>query len=190
MSAILNLELPDFLAAANAAGLVLPTEEERMAFVIALARQNINAGGGPFGAAVFERCSGRMVAAGVNRVIASHCSSAHAEIIALSLAQQRLGGYDLGSSKLPAHELVSSVEPCVMCLGAVLWSGVRYLVCGARDGDARAVGFDEGPKPAAWVDELRQRGIEVTLDVLREPAVAVLRDYAAGGGLVYNARCQ
>ncbi|QDX80028.1 tRNA-specific adenosine deaminase [Denitratisoma sp. DHT3] len=190
MPAILHLELPDFIADANDSGLVLPIPEERMAFVIALARRNIAGGGGPFGAAVFERDSGRLVAAGVNRVIACRCSSAHAEIVALSLAQQRVGGYDLGASRQPAHELVSSVEPCVMCLGAVLWSGVRHLVCGARDGDARAVGFDEGPKPAAWGEELRRRGIEVTLDVLRDQAVSVLRDYAVGGGLVYNARCE
>lgn len=161
-----------------------------MEFVIHLARCNIARGGGPFGAAVFEQHTGRLVAAGVNRVIASRCSSAHAEIIALSLAQQRVGGYDLGASSQPAHELVSSVEPCVMCLGAVLWSGVRHLVCGARDGDARSVGFDEGPKPSDWVGELRQRGIQVSLDVMRDRAVAVLRDYAAGGGLVYNARCK
>ncbi|CAB1367828.1 tRNA(Arg) A34 adenosine deaminase TadA [Denitratisoma oestradiolicum] len=189
MSAILHVKLPAFIAEINDSGIVLSTLEARMEFVIDLARRNIAGGGGPFGAAVFERDSGRLVAAGVNRVIASRCSSAHAEIMALSLAQQRVGGFDLGAVSQPAHQLVSSSEPCVMCFGAAIWSGVRHLVCGARDEDARAVGFDEGPKPSAWAEELRQRGIQVTLDVLRSQAVAVLKDYTAGGGLVYNARC-
>jgi tRNA(Arg) A34 adenosine deaminase TadA len=74
-----------------------------------------------------------------------------------------------------------------MCFGAVPWSGVRRLVCGARDEDARAIGFDEGPKLADWVTALNDRGITVLRDVLRDDAVAVLRDYIASGGIIYNA---
>ena len=111
-------------------------------------------------------------------------------MLALTLAQRRLGHYDLGASSFPACELVSSAEPCLMCLGAVLWSGVRYLVCGARGEDVTALGFDEGPKPHEWIGELRRRGIEVRADVLRDEACKILRDYQAAGGLIYNAsRC-
>nr|MBA2345096.1 nucleoside deaminase [Rubrobacter sp.] len=60
--------------------------------------------------------------------------------------------------------------------------------CGARDEDAGAIGFDEGPKPPMWTDRFEERGIAVTRDVLREEAVAVLREYAATGGEIYNAR--
>jgi hypothetical protein len=60
------------------------------------------------------------------------------------------------------------------------------LVIAAREEDARSVGFDEGDRPADWVDGLRRRGIEVVEDVLRVEAVAVLRDYVKAGGLVYN----
>ena len=185
----LHIDLPSFLREANETVTILPDLTERMRFVIRVARLNIQQGGGPFAAAVFERESGRLVAAGANRVIASRCSSAHAEVLALSLAQCRLGDYDLGAAGHPAHELVTSAEPCVMCIGAVLWSGVRHLVCGARDEDARAVGFDEGPKHPEWADELRVRGISVQRDVVRDEAAAILKDYAAQGGLVYNARC-
>lgn len=157
-----------------------------MAFVIDLARRNAAAEGGPFAAAVFERETGRLVAAGANRVLASRSSLAHAEMVALALAQQRLASHDLGAPELPVHELVSSVEPCLMCLGGVLWSGVRALVCGARDEDARAVGFDEGPKPGDWIAQFEQRGIAVERDLLRAEAIAVLRDYAAAGGCIYN----
>ena len=75
-----------------------------------------------------------------------------------------------------------------MCLGAVSWSGARRLVCGARDEDVRAIGFDEGPKPPDWIRELERRGISVVRDELRDEAAAVLRRYAEEGGIIYNAR--
>lgn len=160
-----------------------------MRFVIELARRNIeHCTGGPFGAAVFEAQSGRVVGVGVNLVETSNCSLAHAEMIAIALAQQTAGGYDLGAQGLPRHELVTSTEPCAMCLGAIPWSGLRRVVCGARGEDAAAIGFDEGAKPADWVGELRRRGIEVVRDVLREEARAVLQQYANAGGLIYNPR--
>jgi tRNA(Arg) A34 adenosine deaminase TadA len=188
METALHFELPEFLARANARTLILPHAEDRMRFVLDLARENVAAKGGPFSAAVFEHHSGRLLAAGANRVVASGYSCAHAEVVALSLAQHRLGHYDLGQPDFPACELVSSAEPCLMCLGAVLWSGVRYLVCGARGEDVTALGFDEGPKPQDWIGELRRRGIEVRADVLRDEAREILRDYQAAGGPIYNAR--
>lgn len=188
MSNALHIELPDFLARANATPTVLAAPEARMRFVLELARDNLAAGGGPFAAAVFEREGGRLLAAGANRVVASRCSSAHAEILALSLAQARQGSHDLGASGLPACELVTSAEPCMMCLGAVLWSGARHLVCAARGEDVVALGFDEGPRPANWIDELQARGISVATDLLRDEACAILRSYHRAGGPIYNAR--
>jgi len=163
--------------------------EARMGFVVELSRKNIaNKTGGPFAAAVFDADSGRLIAAGVNMVTRVGLSIAHAEIVALSQAQAVLGSFDLGGGGMPNCELVSSAEPCAMCMGAIPWSGVRSLVCGARDEDARAVGFDEGAKRQTWPDDLKARGITVRRDVLREAAASVLRDYAAGGGVVYNGR--
>jgi tRNA(Arg) A34 adenosine deaminase TadA len=74
-----------------------------------------------------------------------------------------------------------------MCLGPISWSGVRCLVCGARD-DARAIGFDEGSKPPDWVGELECRGISVVRDELRDETTAVLRRYAEEGGVIYHGR--
>ena len=74
-----------------------------------------------------------------------------------------------------------------MCFGAIPWSGVRRLVCGARDEDAREIGFDEGPKLADWTSALNDRGITVLRDILRDDAVAVLQDYISAGGVIYNA---
>jgi len=164
------------------------TADERMAFVIELSRKNIADGGGPFAAAVFDAGSGRLISVGVNMVTRLGLSIAHAEIVALSQAQAVLGGFDLGGGGMPVCELVSSTEPCAMCFGAIPWSGVRSLVCGARDEDARSVGFDEGAKREDWAKSLEARGITVRRDVQREFAVSVLREYAAAGGTVYNGR--
>jgi tRNA(Arg) A34 adenosine deaminase TadA len=164
----------------------LATPEERMRLVLELARQNVESGGGPFAAAVFTHPEGRLIAPGVNMVLAAGSSVLHAEIVAILLAQQATGSSHLGEAGQPACELVASCEPCAMCLGAIPWSGVRRLICGARDEDARAIGFDGGDKPAAWSAGLARRGIEVVPDVLRPAAVALLQGYGAAGGLIYN----
>jgi len=122
--------------------------------------------------------------AGVNLVESLGCSLFHAEIVAIAMAQKAAGTYDLAAAG--ACELVTSVEPCAMCLGAVGWSGVKRVVCGARGAAAEAIGFDEGHKPTDWVSGLQRRGIEVVRDVLAEQAAVVLRQYAAAGGLIYN----
>jgi tRNA(Arg) A34 adenosine deaminase TadA len=162
--------------------------DARMRWVLALAKANVEHGtGGPFGAAVFDAGTGQVIGVGVNLVETAHCSIAHAEMMAIAIAQQRAGHYDLGSGGAVC-ELVTSTEPCAMCLGAIPWSGVRRVVCGARGQDACAIGFDEGAKPSDWVAALRERGITVVRDVLRAEAQAVLRQYAEAGGLIYNAR--
>ncbi len=163
--------------------------EDQVLFAVDLAKRNVDAGtGGPFGAAVFEIESGRLVAAGVNLVVPTNSAIAHAEIVAIALAGQAVGNFDLGAEGLPAMALACSCEPCAMCFGAVPWSGVRRLMTGARDSDARAIGFDEGPKMSGWRSQLEARGIEVIVDVERDEAARVLANYAAAGGRVYNGR--
>ncbi|MFP4309424.1 MAG: nucleoside deaminase [Desulfococcaceae bacterium] len=129
-----------------------------------------------FGAAVFDLLTFRLIAPGVNRMPALNCSVFHAEMMAIAPARRRIGDFDLGHVGPAGAELVASTEPCAMCFGAVPWSGVRRLICGARDEDARAIGFDEGPKLADWAEALEVRGIPVFRDVLRFEAAAVLRE--------------
>mgnify|MGYP001025655325 CR=1 FL=1 len=183
------LQLPDWIESVSAdPEQVYSTVEERMELVIKLARLNIEyKTGGPFGAGIFESKSGRLVSAGVNLVESADCSIAHAEMVAIAVAQRVIGCYDLGSDKDAAYQLVTSTEPCAMCLGAIPWSGVRSIVCGARDEDARGIGFDEGTKPQNWVKSLENRGIGVVRDILRDKAKAVLLQYGGEGGLIYNA---
>ncbi len=160
-----------------------------MRFAIGLARANVDHGtGGPFGAVVFDRHNNRLVAPGVSLFVTTNCTVAHAEMVAIILAQRSIEHFDLGAKGQPPHELVTSAEPCAMCLGAISWSGARHVVCGAHHENVRALGFDEGPKPLDWVGELECRGISVTRDVCREEAAEVLRYYAESGGEIYNAR--
>jgi tRNA(Arg) A34 adenosine deaminase TadA len=166
-----------------------PTIKERMRLAIELARLNMRYGtGGPFGAGIFDMEAHTLLAPGVNMVVPARCSVLHAEMVATIIAQQVAKTYDLGGEGMPAYELVTSTEPCAMCMGAIPWSGVRRLVCGARDEDARRVGFDEGPKLPDWEYALTQRGISVLRDVCRDEAADVLLSYAQEGGPVYNAR--
>jgi tRNA(Arg) A34 adenosine deaminase TadA len=163
--------------------------EDRMSLVIDAAQGNISKGtGGPFAAAVFEIESGKLISLGVNMVIAKGISILHAELIAFALAQKKLGSYDLGGYGMAAHELVTSIEPCAMCFGAIPWSGVRRVITGGRDSDARSIGFDEGPKMKDWRDELKKRGVVTISDIRREDAVRVLFNYSLMGGKIYNSR--
>ena len=134
--------------------------------------------GGPFGAAIFDWETNKLLAPGVNLVLAPGCSFAHVKTVAIMVAHQLGGDFDLGGEGQPPYELVASTEPCSMCFGAVSWFGVRHLVRGARGEDAEAAGFDQGPKPAEWERTLEEPGITVERDVLRNEAAAVLRETA------------
>jgi len=184
-----TVELPQWVMnIVTEQGTVYPSVEKRMELVLTLAANNIKNDGGPFGAAVFERHSGKLISPGINLVLQTNCSVVHAEIVAIMLAQQQVANFDLSAEGLPDFELVSTTEPCAMCLGAIPWSGISSLVCGARDEDARNIGFDEGDKPLDWTDKLRSRSISVTRDILRNEAKAVLQHYIDVGGIIYNGR--
>lgn len=184
----IQFQLPDWIEGLVSKRGACVGLEQRMALVIEASRCNMEQGGGPFAAAVFEQSSGCLIALGVNRVISQGLSILHAEVVAICLAQRQLGVYDLGAAGRGSYQLVTSTEPCAMCLGAICWSGLESVVTGAREADAQEVGFDEGPKPADWVAELQQRGIQVQRDVLRSEAAAVLQEYRSAGGFVYNGR--
>jgi len=183
------IQLPDWAAGLlTDPGKVYPERESRMQLAILLSRLNIEHGtGGPFGAAIFNIDTHTLIAVGMNLVVPACCSLAHAEMVAIACAQQKFGQFDLGSGT-SRYELVTSCEPCAMCFGAIPWSGIRHLVCGARDADARAIGFDEGPKMADWKEALESRGITVETDICRQEAADILQLYASGDGVIYNGR--
>jgi|SRR5690554_4946158 len=182
-----SFQLPGWVSAfLDAWEVPLDTARLRMELAVALSAENIRQQtGGPFAALVVDEDKKELVAVGLNLVTSVGLSIAHAEIVALSLAQAQVGEWDLARA---GHlQLISSCEPCAMCFGAVPWSGVKSLVCGAGKTDAEAAGFDEGDKPADWVRSLQRRGIVVQTGVLSKQAAQVLVDYKSSGATVYNA---
>ena len=162
-------------------------DEARMRLAIELSRENVARGsGGPFGAAVFERDSGKLVGVGMNSVVRLNNCTLHGEMMAFMVAQQRLGSFTLAATGMPAHELVTSCEPCAMCLGAILWSGVKRVVCGAHRDDASRLNFEEGPVFPESYQYLEERGIEVVHGVCRAEAREVLETYRKNSGKIYN----
>jgi len=184
-----TLTLPPWLNRMLTSDIVIADPEQRMRWVIELSRLNVeNASGGPFAAAVFERETGRLLGAGVNRVEPLNLSPAHAEMMAIAFAQKMTKSFDLDSFGA-GSELLTSSQPCLMCLGAVLWSGVTRLTYAAAAADVAGIlGFDEGPLPRDWPGELNKRGITVAGETLRAEAVKVLELYKKKQGTVYNSR--
>jgi tRNA(Arg) A34 adenosine deaminase TadA len=166
---------------------VYRTDEERMRLAIAVSRANVeHRTGGPFGAAIFESDAGRLVAVGMNSVVRLNNCTLHGEMVAFMMAQAQVQSFTLNAPHLPAHELVTSCEPCAMCLGATLWSGVRRLVFGATREDAAKLEFDEGPVFPESYKYLEARGIEIVRGMLHDEAAAVLERYRTLNGAIYN----
>lgn len=163
------------------------TDEDRMHLAIAVSRANVERdSGGPFGAAIFESETGRLVAIGMNSVVRLNNCTLHGEMVAFMMAQQKLRSFSLNGPGLPVHELHTSCEPCAMCLGATLWSGVQRVVYGAAREDASLLNFDEGPVFPESYEYLEERGITIVRNVLRDEARAVLELYRKRSGRIYN----
>ena len=186
-----SVTMPDWFGAWSA---TVPSEvpglDGRMAIVNAIARKNFEEGtGGPFAAGVFDAESGKVIALGVNRVMPSGLTSAHAEVTTVSLAQIAAGHWDLGAEGAPVRQLVVNWRPCIMCMGATIWSGVRELVVAGEGPELEELtGFDEGPVTPDWEAELERRGIRVTKGIRRDEAVALFRDFGLSDAVVYNGR--
>ena len=178
---------PDWVEQAVDFNRPYPDDEERVRLAIELARENVVRNtGGPFGAAVFEAKTGRLVGVGTNGVLRLNNSSAHAEMVALAMAQSRIGRFTLKNDGEGGHELYSSCEPCAMCLGATLWSGVSRLVFAATRDDAMRLGFDEGPVFPESYRYLEERGLTIERGRLQPEGAAVLDLYIERGGRIYT----
>jgi guanine deaminase len=92
--------------------------------------------GGPFGAIIAK--SGRVIAKAHNRVILTNDPTAHAEMLAIRKASQKLGRFNLSDC-----EMYSTCEPCPMCLAAIHWAKMKKLYFGCTRKDAARIGFDD-----------------------------------------------
>ena len=107
-----------------------------MQMAIDLSIENIDTGGGPFGAVIVR--NGEVIATGVNRVVPNADPTAHAEVMAIRNACTKLGTFQLNDCTI-----YSSCEPCPMCLSALYWAGVKRICYGNTKDDAKAIDFDD-----------------------------------------------
>jgi len=112
------------------------THSDYIREAIRISRENMEKGGGPFGAVIVR--DGRIIARSGNEVVPDNDPTAHAEIKAIREACRYLGTYDLSGCVI-----YSSCEPCPMCLGAIYWSRLEQLWFAADREDAAEAGFDD-----------------------------------------------
>jgi guanine deaminase len=112
------------------------TDQDWLREAIDLATKNVADGGGPFGAVIVR--DGEVIATGTNQVTPLLDPTAHAEVVAIRAACQAIGDF-----KLTGCVLVSSCEPCPLCISAALWARVERVVFAADRDDAAAAGFDD-----------------------------------------------
>lgn len=143
-------------------------------------------GCGPFLAAIYDE-QGHLIAKAANSVVQEQCSHCHAEMNAIRAAERALGTYDLSAHNLA---LYVTAEPCIMCLGGIMWSGIKAVYYGVPSATVeRITGFDEGFKPD-WEAEFRKRGITVHGNIATEAGERVLQEYVAAGRTVYRPQRQ
>lgn len=109
------------------------TDEQCMKHAMRLARKAEAAGEVPVGAVIVK--AGELIGEGWNHPISSHDATAHAEIMALRCAGDKLGNY-----RLPGSELFVTLEPCPMCVGAMLHARIERVVFAASDPKTGALG--------------------------------------------------
>ena len=94
-----------------------------------------NGEGGPFGAVIVDK-EGNIISNGNNKVLLNNDPTAHAEIVAIRNACEKLGTYDLNGCVL-----YTSCEPCPMCLSAAIWANIKKIYYGCTKEDANSIGF-------------------------------------------------
>src|SRR5579871_475778 len=117
--------------------MISPGDIQYLQQAIDLAREGVEqARGGPFGCVIVR--DGEVVGKGANGVTSTNDPTAHAEIVAIRDACQRLGTYQLSECTVYA-----SCEPCPMCLGALYWARPKRVVFAATRHEAAEAGFDD-----------------------------------------------
>lgn len=173
-STILSNEPVDTQKVEKAAPIILALQEEL--------KEHIAQGAGPFLAAIYDE-KGTLIAKAANSVVNKTCSHNHAEMNAIKLAEEKLNTFDLA----PYHlSLYVTAEPCLMCLGGIMWSGLQTVYFGVPSKRVEEItGFDEGFKPD-WMHEFKKRGITVYGNIEPKAGEEVLAAYIQAGKQVYK----
>ena len=144
--------------------------------------KGVNNGKGPFYAEIYNE-KGHLVASSSNSVVEDKCCLCHAEVNALRKAHAKYKDYNLAPKNLTIYV---NAEPCIMCAGAIMWSGVKTVYFGVPSSDVeRITGFDEGYKPD-WINEFKKRGITVYGGIEKTAGEEVLQNYVNSGKKIYK----
>ncbi len=115
---------------------ITETDKKFIKMACELASENIDNGGGPFGAVIVK--DGKVVSTGCNRVTAINDPTAHAEVNAIREACRKTENI-----KLVDCVIYSSCEPCPMCLSAIYWAGISKIYYANTKLDAAAINFND-----------------------------------------------
>ena len=144
--------------------------------------ETIDDGFGPFLAAIYDE-NYNLISKARNSVVKSNSSLAHAEVNAIKLAEEKLNSYDLSKYNLSIY--VTS-EPCIMCLGAIMWAGIKKIFYSASSASVEKItGFYEGYKPN-WIVEFEKRGIKVFPNIEKIEGEKILEKYVKLNGIIYK----
>lgn len=139
-------------------------------------------GHGPFIAAIYDEL-GNLITKNANSVINENCSNNHAEINAIKAAQKIFKTHDLSKYNL---KIYITAEPCLMCLGAIMWSGIKEIYYGVSSKNVEKItGFDEGFKPN-WLEEFKKRNITVYGNIEEEIGIKELQNYVNQNKIIYK----
>lgn len=147
------------------------TEADRrfMQMAIDLSIENIENGGGPFGAVIVR--DGKVLSTGVNRVTANNDPTAHAEICAIREACRKVQDF-----KLTGCVCYTSCEPCPMCLSALYWAGIKSIFFGNTREDADGIGFGDDFIYREIEKPREYRSIPIS-NLMREEALVAFRTW-------------
>lgn len=139
-------------------------------------------GKGPFYAEIYDE-NGNFVSGASNSVVEDNCSVYHAEVNTLRKVHEKYAKYNLAPENLTIY---INAEPCIMCAGAIMWSGIKTIYFSVPSVDVEKItGFDEGYKPN-WIKEFKKRGITVYGNIQSEAGKEVLHEYVNSGKEIYK----
>ena len=148
-----------------------------MARAIELSVENVRSGkGGPFGTVVVK--DGAILAEAANRVTSTNDPTAHAEVLAIRQACEKLAHFELKGC-----DLYTSCEPCPMCLGAIYWARIDRVYFGCVAGDAARAGFDDSAIYEQIQHAHTEREIPM-IPMMREEALASFRAWEESSGKI------
>ena len=155
------------------------TDQQRQTLMrraIQLSVENVQRGGGPFGAVIVK--DGKVVGEGFNRVTASNDPTAHAEVVAIREACRSLKTFSLNGC-----EIYTSCEPCPMCLSAIYWARLDRIWFANTKVDAAEIQFDDHFIYDELAKESAQRAIPMQ-GLLRDEALAAFRAWQANASRI------